>query len=205
MTSSDSQITNSPEPCGIAKIVDRNCRATARFVAQRKESTTLPNFNNITSDLGPLLASLSKTYQSNLSQDSDCSTFSVTIPSSDMTDHTIEFLGKEIDDLRREKDQAYWERNQLVAVLSRLFPAHLALHEEDDPNWDPEWRNIVCIHIPRIGQCAWHIKTQEKWYFSHLEFEVNDWDGHSTSKKYERLRRLQGAIVVAPYDSNPYG
>lgn len=59
----------------------------------------------------------------------------------------------DIEKLEKQKDGAYWERNQLVASLSKVFPAHLAKHPEEDTEWDEDWRTIVVIKLP-LALCA---------------------------------------------------
>jgi hypothetical protein len=82
----------------------------------------------------------------------------------------------------------YRERDQLVAALSKLFPAHLSRHEGAE--WDDEWRNIACIHLP-AGQVTWHIHDSERWsLFGHLLMQPGHWDGHETDEKYRRLLAL---------------
>lgn len=88
-----------------------------------------------------------------------------------------------------ERDQVYAERNKLVCALSKLWPSHLAQHPASDTAWDPNWRNIVCIHAP-VGQLCWHIMDSELPMFEHLKLKANDWDGHTTEAKYERLASL---------------
>lgn len=93
------------------------------------------------------------------------------------------------------KDGAYRERNQLVAVLTKIWPSHIAF----DPNFDEddEWRITVCIHTP-AGQATWHINTSELPLFDHLTkprpglgpMPCPGWDGHTTGEKYERLARI---------------
>ena len=58
--------------------------------------------------------------------------------------------GKKIEKQNEEKakNQAYWERNQLVAALSKIFPSHLAKHPESDKEWENDWRTIVVIYLP---------------------------------------------------------
>ena len=86
------------------------------------------------------------------------------------------------------KDLAYWERNQLVAYLSKLFKAWIEKHPDKDKLWDPNWRNIIFIDFPE-GLFSWHIHDSEVHYFSHLEFKHgNSWDGSSSEKKYKMLR-----------------
>jgi len=101
--------------------------------------------------------------------------------------------------MQAERDAAYAERNQLVAALSRLYPSHL-MHHPEDPAWDPEWLNIVCIHAP-CGQLTWHIMTAELPLFSHLEVvSDNHWDGHTTAEKYARLSTLMAGGVTVRSD-----
>lgn len=106
------------------------------------------------------------------------------------------------------KDQAYWERNQLVAALSKIYPSCLSKHPLSDKSWDKEWRNIVYITIPvecnprgfapecymEYGvqqlQLSWHLHDDDVVYFKHLPRVKTQWDGHSTIEKYERLRFL---------------
>jgi hypothetical protein len=108
----------------------------------------------------------------------------------------IDHMGKEVDDLqsqlaemRASKDQAYKERNQLVAYLSRCFESHLCLHPASDETWDKEWLTIVCIHTP-AGQMTWHLHDSDAILFPHLKLVEAHWDGHSTDEKYRRLQAL---------------
>ena len=87
-----------------------------------------------------------------------------------------------------EKDQAYWERNQLVAYLSKLFPSWIETHPKEDEMWEKDWRHIINIEFPE-GLYWWHIHDSELKYFSHLQVkETNSWDGSSTEEKYDKLR-----------------
>ena len=72
----------------------------------------------------------------------------------------------------------YEERDRLVALISSIYPSHLARHEGED--WDDDWRNVVYIETPE-GQLSWHISDNEV---------ENDWDGHTTEEKYARIERL---------------
>jgi len=99
-------------------------------------------------------------------------------------------LQKEITQLTKDKNQAYYERDQLVCALSKLFPSHLTKHPESDLTWERDWMNIVCIHLP-TGQATWHIHDSEVVYFDHLKFEPNHWDGHTTEEKYNRIDNLK--------------
>lgn len=115
-----------------------------------------------------------------------------------------------------QKNGAYSERNALVAFLSKLYPSHLARHDENDISWDDEWRWIVCVHAGTGLQMTWHIHDSEYPNFSHLirstEHKIgdegifflapNDWDGHSTEEKYRRLSVL-GDVLLAKQELIP--
>lgn len=91
----------------------------------------------------------------------------------------------EIKEAEESKNNAYHERNILVCALTKLFPAYLALHSEEE-DWEDDWRWVVYIDLP-TGQVSWHIHDSEKLMFDHLEVKENNWDGHNTQRKYERL------------------
>jgi hypothetical protein len=104
--------------------------------------------------------------------------------------NAISNLKLQADALRAAKDQAYAERDCLVSALSKTYPSHLCRH--DGPDWEDDWRNIVCIHLP-TGQATWHIHDSELRWFGHLGREDAHWDGHSIKEKYERLAQLRPA------------
>ncbi len=90
---------------------------------------------------------------------------------------------------KESKDNAYKERNMLVCALTKLFPAYLARHDENDESWEGDWMWIVYIDLP-TGQVSWHIHDSERNLFNHLEVKENNWDGHNTERKYQRLLAL---------------
>jgi hypothetical protein len=98
------------------------------------------------------------------------------------------------------KDQAYWERNQLLAAFSKIMPAWLAKHDPEDKTWEDEWRNIVVIggltKDFKIVQMTWHIHDDDLVYFKHLKLDPTfKWDGHTTDQKYDRLATLSSGGV----------
>lgn len=103
-------------------------------------------------------------------------------------DRFLELVNK-IEKETKSKNAAYKERDQLVAALSKLFPSYLCHHPEDDKEWDEDWKWIVIVNLP-TGQCSWHIHDSEITWFDHLDRKDNDWDGHTTKQKYERVARL---------------
>lgn len=100
-------------------------------------------------------------------------------------------LSEEKINLTVQKNQAYAERNKLVAALSKLFPASLERHPDEDTTWEDDWRWIVFIELP-TGQATWHIHDSELSLFDHLARNCGQkWDGHTTEEKYQRLTNLQ--------------
>jgi hypothetical protein len=93
-----------------------------------------------------------------------------------------------IKELEKQKDSAYTERNKLVAALSKLYPASLGKHDENDLSWDRDWLSIVFIRTPH-GQLSWHLHDSDMPLFAHLELGTEVWDGHTTDEKYERLSK----------------
>lgn len=89
--------------------------------------------------------------------------------------------------LKKELWSVYKERNQLVLLLTKIYPSHLSKHTAKE--WEDDWRNIVCIHTPK-DQATWHIHDSELKYFKHLMFRKDHWDKHTVNQKYNRLRKI---------------
>lgn len=101
-----------------------------------------------------------------------------------------EALSAQVADMRARKDVAYDERNRMVAVLTKLFPASLERHPEEDLEWEDDWRWVVYIDSP-AGQLSWHIHDRQVPMFEHLpRFQGRKWDGHTTEDKYKRLAEM---------------
>lgn len=83
--------------------------------------------------------------------------------------------------------EVYKERDLLVRALSMLYPSHLMRHVGHHSG---NKKLVVCIHSP-AGQMTW---TIPEWLieigYAHLELTANDWDGHKTAEKHERLASL---------------
>ena len=82
---------------------------------------------------------------------------------------------------REAANSAYRERNQLVALLSTLFPSGKAKTAIE--GWDEAWHGCVYIDFPR-GQASWHYHTDDEWMFERLPAYTKPWDGHTTEAKY---------------------
>ena len=95
----------------------------------------------------------------------------------------------EIEKLIKEKNQAYWERNNLLSYISKILPSWLEKHPDDDTAWEIDWRNIVFIYFPE-GVFSWHFQDSEIDLFDHLNFrEGNSWDGITTADKYKKMKK----------------
>lgn len=86
--------------------------------------------------------------------------------------------------METELDQAYTERNRLVALLARMYPA--GTRRTNIPGWDPCWHNCVFIDLP-TGQVSWHYHDRDAFLFSDLPSYEKPWDGHTTIHKYQRV------------------
>lgn len=116
----------------------------------------------------------------------------------------IEMLRIKVRNLDQAKDAAYSERDKLVAALSKMWPSHLMRHwPEDDPNWEPEWLNVVCVHLP-TGRATWHIHISELTWFEHLNsstLKPHEYDHHTTPEKYLRLFNLPVVWAISRPDN----
>lgn len=99
----------------------------------------------------------------------------------------INDLSAQVAYFKEGRDTAYSERNKLVALLSKTYPASIEKH--DGADWEDDWRNVIFIELP-TGQVSWHIHDSELYLFDHLTSRGLKWDGHTTEEKYERCKRL---------------
>ena len=104
--------------------------------------------------------------------------------------HEIVALEAECNALASTKDGAYLECNQLVALLSKVFPA--GKKQTAIEGWSEDWHGCVYIDLP-TGQASWHYHDSQAYLFDHLPEYQGVWDGHTTNEKYERIAAIQGA------------
>jgi hypothetical protein len=106
-------------------------------------------------------------------------------------------------ELTDQKNQAYWERNQLLVLLAKFALVNnwpVGLGKELDGAYDQDYRNILFMSTPG-GQASWHLHDSDVKMF---DFLVNnqsyreewEWDGHTFSGKYERLRNIALADLI---------
>lgn len=99
-------------------------------------------------------------------------------------------LYEERDALEAQKENAYAERNQVVACLARMamiLDCKVGLKKTAIDGWETEWHNCVYIDLP-TGQVSWHYHDSHAWMFEGLPAYEGEWDGHTTEEKYERTR-----------------
>jgi hypothetical protein len=100
---------------------------------------------------------------------------------------------RKIQLLEGQKNGAYSERNQCVALLAKMavamgLKAGVREHPSEDLAWEPDWRTVVFIDLP-TGQVSWHFHDSEKHLLGGLPRYVGQWDGHGTYEKYLRVEK----------------
>ena len=96
-----------------------------------------------------------------------------------------------IQELEKQKNQAYAERNKVVAALAHILAKQyinvgVAKHQGED--WEDDWRNVLVIDLPDQGQITWHFHDSEQCLLDGFnDWPDYQWDGHTTEEKYERL------------------
>ena len=105
----------------------------------------------------------------------------------DACDKRYEAFARLVAEAERENtNNAYKERNQLVALLSTVFPSGKAKTAIE--GWDEAWHGCVYIDFP-WGQASWHYHTDDEWMFEHLPQYTMQWDGHTTDAKYRAIAK----------------
>ncbi len=88
-------------------------------------------------------------------------------------------------------DLAYEERNRLVVVLAKLYPASIELDPAVESPESSVWAYVVIIDFP-TGQISYHIRRSDLKMFSFLRQNAGRvWDGHTTDEKYRRIESLK--------------
>ena len=105
---------------------------------------------------------------------------------------------------REDKDEAYRQRNHLVAALARLYPS--GTRRTNIKDWDHEWHGCVYIDLPS-GQISYHYHDSDAHLFADLPLYTKEWDGHDKEVVHQRLMALDAAggtrwrpIAEAPED-----
>ena len=82
------------------------------------------------------------------------------------------------------------ERDQLIALLAKLYPSSLERHVPEDDEWPDDWRWVIIIELP-TGQISWHVPDSELNLFDHVaRLQGRLWDGALDDVKYARIGEL---------------
>ncbi|MGY1498573.1 hypothetical protein ACW4TU_18570 [Streptomyces sp. QTS52] len=100
---------------------------------------------------------------------------------------TVTELREELKRAEAERDGAYRERAQLLALLSALHPSVIA----PAPDVDEDGWQILYLQIGGT-QASWHIAPRDTELYKHVEYVTADdrraqWDGHTTEEKYAHI------------------
>lgn len=112
-------------------------------------------------------------------------------------DMELHDAGLALKKMKDAKDNAYWERNCLVALLARIgarMGAEVGLDKTNIPDWSPDWHNCVYIDLP-TGQASWHYHDSHAYMFDGLPRYAGKWDGHDTPEKYRRVKAAFQPVV----------
>lgn len=109
-------------------------------------------------------------------------------------DRCLQHVRSEHHRLVARKNGAYTERNKVVvamlAMASKFVPdcvVYCSLHDENDKNWDSDWRNIIIMEY-KDNQYSWHVHDNDSYLLDGFPFrEKYEWDGHTTEVKYDKL------------------
>lgn len=110
------------------------------------------------------------------------------------TTQEVAALESQLDSIRVQKDSAYRERDQCIALIARLaqqLGLRVGLGRHEGGDWDDDWRYIVFVELS--AQISWHIHDSELLFFTFLGAYEGVWDGHTTDEKYHRV--LHAPIV----------
>lgn len=97
-------------------------------------------------------------------------------------------LEDELAEMRDRKDQAYLERNHLVAVLARLYPS--GTRPTTLPGWDAEWHGCVYIDLPDDQQISYHYHHSQAALFQNLPPYTKPYNGHTKDMVHTSLESL---------------
>lgn len=95
-----------------------------------------------------------------------------------------------------EKDEAYRQRNHLVAALARLFPS--GTRRTNIEGWSDDWHGCCFIDLT-TGQISYHYHDSHAYLFAALPAYETPWDGHDKAVVHARLIAL-GSAARSPAD-----
>lgn len=125
----------------------------------------------------------------------------------------------QLAEMHRQKHQAYYERNVVIAMFARvLLEEGLTGPFEDKETffvgrgYDPhfkDWGTCLYIEPPQrygIGQLNWHVKDAEAWLVNSLGLPEHPtgWDQRVREEKYAAIEGWLHRLGLADNDGKPY-
>jgi hypothetical protein len=101
-------------------------------------------------------------------------------------------LETDLDKARAEREEAYSQRNLVVALLARLAASSgwpVWVSQQAGGSIDDRFQRVVYVMTPE-GQLSWHFPEDESANFDGLPTDGPAWDGHTTPEKHDRIMRL---------------
>jgi hypothetical protein len=105
-----------------------------------------------------------------------------------------DLISADRDAQKEAKDDAYRQRNCLVAALARLFPS--GIRPTNIEGWEPDWHGCVYIDLP-AGQISYHYHDSEAHLFFDLPPYDKEYDGHTKEMVHARLAAIRREIPFA--------
>jgi hypothetical protein len=102
-------------------------------------------------------------------------------------------LKKQLEQEKELRAKAYTERNLVLALLvdyakGGLTSDRIGIKKHQGEDWEDEWRNVLFIDLPHVGQVSWHLHDSELLNFPGIGEYKGEWDGHDTEEKYRRVK-----------------
>lgn len=72
-------------------------------------------------------------------------------------------------------NKVYTERMLVVRALAVMSGCPYGIGQDDNDDWDDEWRNVVYIDLPQ-GQVSWHIAPHDLYIFEGFPEYKGEWD-----------------------------
>lgn len=100
-------------------------------------------------------------------------------------------LTAQLAEAKADKDEAYRQRNYLVAALARIYPS--GVRNTDIPGWSADWHGCCFIDLPS-GQISYHFHDSHHFLFDKLPAYKTEWDGHDKDVVHDRLLAIDAAM-----------
>lgn len=96
-----------------------------------------------------------------------------------------------------ELDFVFMQRDELLSLLSKLYPAHLMDRSPDDKS-PAGWPKLLCIHSPK-GPLLYHLDPKNLDMFGHLSTVSYHWDGKPWQERSARIKAWRDDLADLGY------